>query len=554
MKDEARTILAVAVLVGVLSFYPVYLKWISPAKPATEQIAEDGVERVAPSAEKQEKPLLGSPSPELPAESPALSSPEELYDLENEILSLTFSNLGGTVKRLEVKPYTKLHKDASTLIDIEKNLRGSYALVFPYDKSGFDRQVFKREKAFEKNGDTIAFSAVKGGKIKISKIYRLLAKESALELTVVFENLTNNSEELHYEVSTQMRFSDAESAGQDQTSLEAGARLDNKVESKDLGAISKKGFLKEGAIDWAFVSKKYFALITDPATATFERSRSLRLNANEITNFALMPPAELLPGAKLEHVFLIYAGAKEYNALKSYERNYQELFSKGFFGTFRVWLLLALLFLNGWLHNWGWSIVAITCVIKLAFTPLTHMSFESLKRMQALQPKIQAIQEKHKKDPQKMNQEVMQLYKKHKANPLGGCLPLVLQMPIFIAFYQTLYQAIELKGAPFVFWITDLSAPDRLLTLPFSLPFLGNGISLLPVLMMGSMIWQQKLTPASGMDPTQTKMMMFMPVIFVFIFYNLPSGLVLYWTLNNLLTIGHQLFTKKFLPAVHLAD
>ena len=127
-------------------------------------------------------------------------------------------------------------------------------------------------------------------------------------------------------------------------------------------------------------------------------------------------------------------------------------------------------------------------------------------------------------------------------------------MPIFIAFYQTLYQAIELKGAPWIFWVHDLSAPDMLFTLPFAIPFLGDGFNVLPILMLLSMIWQQKLTPTPSSSPEQARMMMFMPIIFGFIFYALPSGLVLYWLVNNMLTIGHQLFTKKLMPHPKIED
>jgi len=549
MKEEMRMIVGVVVIVGVLSLYPVYLKWVSP--PAKTPAAETQ-ETAAPIPAVSR--TVAAISTESGPAAVSSSEKEELYDLESDNLSITFSGLGGTIKHLEVKAFSKLRDDSSTLIDIEKGLRGSYALIFPLEKSRFDTAVFKRTKSLETDSNTVVFSAVKDGTVRVTKIYRLLSLKSAVELEVIFENLTDKPQELNYEVATQMHFGGRESEKRDAATLESGGRVDGKIESRNEVALAKKGFLKEGAIDWVFVSKKYFALITDPITTRFDRARAIKLNNDEITSFALMPATELAPKAKESHTFLIYAGAKEYNALKSYKRNYQELFSKGFFGIFRVWLLLALQFFNSWFHNWGWSIVAITCVIKLAFTPLTHMSFESMKKMQAVQPKVKALQEKYKKDPQEMNKHVMELYKKHKINPLGGCLPLALQMPIFIAFYQTLYQAIELKGAPFIFWIKDLSAPDKLYTLPFSLPFLGDNINLLPILMMGSMIWQQKMTPNTSADPAQAKMMMFMPVIFVFIFYNLPSGLVLYWTLNNLLTIAHQLLTKKLLPAVHLAE
>jgi YidC/Oxa1 family membrane protein insertase len=149
---------------------------------------------------------------------------------------------------------------------------------------------------------------------------------------------------------------------------------------------------------------------------------------------------------------------------------------------------------------------------------------------------------------------MMQLYKRNRVNPMGGCLPMLIQIPIFIAFYQVLSEAIELKGAPFIAWINDLSEPDRLFTFPVSIPFLGDSFHLLPILMLASMVWQQKLTPQAGATPEQTKIMAFMPLIFGFIFYKMPSGLVLYWFVNNVLSIIHQIFIKRMVVVLHHED
>jgi YidC/Oxa1 family membrane protein insertase len=166
-----------------------------------------------------------------------------------------------------------------------------------------------------------------------------------------------------------------------------------------------------------------------------------------------------------------------------------------------------------------------------------------MKEMQALQPKIDSLRKQHKDNPQKLNKEIMELYKEHKVNPLGGCLPMVLQIPIFFALYQALIRSIDLKGATFL-WIKDLSEPDRIFMLQFSMPFLGNELNLLPILMVVVMFLQQKLTtPASsGMSSEQQKMMLYlMPVIFLFIFYRMPAGLVLYWLVNSTLMFLFQL-------------
>jgi len=184
-------------------------------------------------------------------------------------------------------------------------------------------------------------------------------------------------------------------------------------------------------------------------------------------------------------------------------------------------------------------------IIKVLFAPLTHKGFESMRRMQELQPQMKALQEKHKDNPQLLNKEIMAMYKKHKANPFGGCFPLLLQMPIFIALYHTLSRSIELRGAPFIFWIKDLSEADKMITFARDFPIIGDSINLLPLLMIFSMVWQQKLTPTASASKEQERMMLFMPIIFGVIFYKLPSGLVLYWLVNNVLTIAQQLITKR---------
>ena len=215
---------------------------------------------------------------------------------------------------------------------------------------------------------------------------------------------------------------------------------------------------------------------------------------------------------------------------------------------------MALKFLYRFTHNFGWAIILLTCVIKGAFTPLTHMSFENMKKMQALQPKLKNLQERYKNDPTSLNREMMQLYKRNKVNPMGGCLPMLLQIPIFIAFYQVLNETIELKGAPFIFWIKDLSEPDRLFHLPMTLPFIGDSFNLLPFFMLASMFFQQQLTPQTASTPEQAKMMQFMPLIFGVMFYQMPSGLVLYWFINNTLSVIHQVFVKRMVIVLHHED
>jgi len=221
-----------------------------------------------------------------------------------------------------------------------------------------------------------------------------------------------------------------------------------------------------------------------------------------------------------------YLGPKEYNVLKNIKPVLTNVIEYGWF-TFASQPLFALL---SWLHgifgNWGWSIIALTLIIRIVLYPLTYKGMVSMQKIKELSPKIKELQAKYKGDPQRLNAATMDMYKKHKANPLGGCLPMLLQIPVFFAIYRVLLNAVELQGAPWILWINDLSRMDN--------------YYVLPILMGASMFFQQRLTPNNFTDPMQEKVFKYLPVIFTFFFITFPSGLVLYWFVNNLFSIGQQ--------------
>jgi len=261
---------------------------------------------------------------------------------------------------------------------------------------------------------------------------------------------------------------------------------------------------------------------------------------------ALGYPASILgPNETLGRSFTIYAGPKEYQTINQVSLQFNNSLESvmgysGFFGFFAKMLLVSM---NG-LHTLGlgyaWAIIAITVIIKLLFWPLTQASTRSMKRMQALQPQIKAIQEKYKDDPMKAQRKVMEVWKKHKISPIGGCLPMFLQLPVFLGFYRMIQSAIELRGARFL-WVCDLSRPDTL----FIIPGLNFPFNPLPLIMGVTMLWQARLSPPSpGMDPAQQKIMKYMPLMFLFILYNFSAGLTLYWTVQNLLTIAQTKLTR----------
>ncbi|HCE79277.1 MAG TPA: membrane protein insertase YidC, partial [Thermodesulfobacterium commune] len=271
---------------------------------------------------------------------------------------------------------------------------------------------------------------------------------------------------------------------------------------------------------------------------------TFRKLTDTVQEFILWVPVEnLKPGEVASYQFKLYMGPKK---LEEMRKEFPLLTKALYFGIFDFIakpLLYVLKFTHQFTHNFGWDIIIMTLLLRILFFPLNHISYKSMKKMQELQPVIQRLREKYKDDPQGLNREVMNLYRTQKINPFSGCLPILIQIPVFIAFYKVLLMAIELRHAPFMLWITDLSAPERLYIGNLVIPYLG-GIPVLTILMGISMYLQQKLTPSSP-DPMQAKIMLFMPIFFTILFINFPSGLVLYWFVNNLLSIVQQYFTLK---------
>lgn len=269
------------------------------------------------------------------------------------------------------------------------------------------------------------------------------------------------------------------------------------------------------------------------------------------------PPTSLPAGSVAEWRFEVFAGPKEYNTLARLGKGRDQAMN---FPTFFGWFSRALLLSMNGLHrlglSYGLAIIVITVIVKLLFWPLTQVSTRSMKRMQALQPQMKAIQEKYKDDPKKMNLKLMEFMKENKVSPLGGCLPMAVQIPVFIGFYYMLQSAIELRGARFL-WACDLSQPDTILMIAglgwipmLGIPGEGFPINPLPLLMGLTQFWQARMTPPSpGVDPIQQKMFQYMPLIFIFVLYNFSSGLALYWTVQNLLSILQMKLTRGIAPA-----
>ncbi len=332
---------------------------------------------------------------------------------------------------------------------------------------------------------------------------------------------------------------DAELAGR--FSQQAGGLLSSGGKEQRLTAASiAKQPIYQGDFKFAGVDDHYFlTAVLDPGSVkvTFEPVTTPVPAGSTVPPRTLM--AYSLETTRPDQPLKFFVGPKDFDELAKIDRDLVRAINFGMFTVIVVPLLTSLKWINGYVGNWGWSIIALTAIINLLILPLRHKSVVSMRKMQEIQPEAKAIQDRYAKlkasDPakQKMNQELMALYKERGVNPASGCVPMLLPFPILIAFYSLLSTAIELRGAPFVFWIHDLSRPD-----PYYV---------FPILMGVSQLWQQWIAPAAGVDPVQRKMMMVMPVVFTFLFISYPSGVALYWLASNLWAIGQQYGTNYWI-------
>ncbi|MBI4677895.1 MAG: membrane protein insertase YidC [Elusimicrobia bacterium] len=294
--------------------------------------------------------------------------------------------------------------------------------------------------------------------------------------------------------------------------------------------VAFKDGSQESAFRWVAVDNRYFlASVTAPQTFT-------RIDVSHPPAIWLVAASvELKPGEEQAWEAPFYLGPKAHEKLASFGQGLERAIDYGWFsaiGRLIMRLLAALYRMTG---NWGWAIILLTVVVQIVLFPLAYKTLKSAAAMKKVQPQMQRLQQQYAKDPQRLNAEMLELYKRTGANPLGGCLPLLVQMPVFIALYNTLRNSWELHGASWIFWVRDLSAKD-----PFYV---------LPIVMGGLMFLQNKFSPSAPTDPMQAKMMTWMPVIFTFMFLNFPSGLVLYWLTNSVITIVEQLALKGHFEA-----
>lgn len=523
-----------------------------------------------------------------PFTSPVPGAPEELLVMTNDVARYTFTSHGGGLKLVELLKYPESvscagKRGAATNRVATLNaqarqpvlaLAGSDALA---GDGVFKLSHFSGVWTDGTNNKTRAVEGVRAEKLLGTNLYLVnefeIASNYLINARVRFENRTPHVLLLPMQqwvagTATPLNPQDDETLvglqwfdGRSSTKRDR-SYFDNKTLGCFPGTPIHDYSAENLPVTWAAAYNQFFFLALMP------KEPGSRLTA---TRFTLPPPSReemaadpraltnqfaiqvnlhhnatnLAPGQTLEREFLLYAGPKEYRVIERIAADQKNKLDDvmgygGFFGFFSRMLLLSMNGLNALGLSYGLAIIAITVIIKLLFWPLTQASMRSMKRLQALQPQMKAIQEKYKDDPAKMNKKVMEFMKEHKVSPLGGCLPLLLQIPVFIGFFQMVQSAIELRGAQFL-WACDLSKSDTI----FIIPGIDFNVNPLPLLMGATMFWQAQLTPPSpGMDPAQQKIMKYFPMIFLVILYNYSAGLTLYWTVQNLLSIAQMKLTK----------
>jgi len=323
------------------------------------------------------------------------------------------------------------------------------------------------------------------------------------------------------------------------TKFEPVVFLNNQLKREKFGRGSQNPIVEYGQIGWVALQNKYFAKILIPN----ETVKSAYIQKNEYGEHKIglkVAISALEPAQKSEFSFDMYLGPKKLEHLYQVGRETSKIVDYGLFGNL-FHIVHILKFFHRLTNNYGVAIILLTILINLVLLPLSLKSFASMKEMRKLQSEMERIRKEFKSDPQKMNREVIELYRRHKVNPAGGCLPMLLQLPIFIGLFMTLRSVIELRGAPFILWIKDLSLPDAL-PLPFGIPYIGPTVNILPILMTAVTFLQQKVSGSAGANQS---MMFVFPIIMLFIFYNFPSGLVLYFVCGSLINILAQTWINR---------
>ncbi len=479
---------------------------------------------------------------------------EEEIKVDTPLYQAVFTNKGATIKSFRLKKYRTAMETDSPMVELINIIDGSDAFLSVSFNAG--GAVTDGNAVFYSAGQDsitlaegsspmdLTFTAPAINGVSIERTFKFYPDKYIIDLYITLANNTGGA--VSGNIRTSLNNMPPEAKKSYSSFTGASLLLNNGYEQFKAGKMDDEGKSLSGQIAWVAFENEYFISAIIPEDQSPSAFYGFTSPSGLISTTHVSPIISLSPSAVVTSGYALYLGPRDKDILKASGKKLEKAINFGWFDIIAKPLYFLLRFFNKFVHNYGVSIIILTILIKILFWPLTHKSYVSMKEMQKIQPLMAKIRDRYKDDREGMQREMMNLYKTYKVNPMGGCLPMLIQIPVFFALYKILSIAIELRQAPFMLWINDLSVPDRLFHFPFSIPFMSApaGIPVLTLLMGASMFLQQKMSPPPG-DPAQAKMMMFLPIIFTVMFINFPSGLVLYWLVNNLISIGQQYRIKK---------
>jgi len=503
-----------------------------------------------PNKPKQDlpKPIVSTStaSPVAPANQTTVAKAGEIITLKNDVLELNIDTLGGAIVKAKLLKHLEEDKTPVSLFD-KSSERQYFARSGLVSATGVElpnhTQVFSVVR--NTNNNSVILVAEKSG-VRLEKTYALTTGSYLLDAKHVVKNISaqNLDATIYAEIVRDGGKPSFKGKVEDSSfystftgpAIYTDAEKFLKVEFSDIekGKAKTPGTQMAGQPTWVAMIQHYFTTAWIPST-TYQKD--LYVEMLEKNQYRVGVKSKLEPigvGQEKTESLKLFVGPQEESVLESIAPGLELVKDYGWLTILAKPIFWLLEKIHGIVNNWGWSIILLTVLIKLLFFPLSAASYKSMAKMKLVQPRLMEMKERFKGEPQKLNQAMMEMYRKEKINPLGGCLPVVVQIPVFIALYWVLLASVEMRGAPWLGWIQDLSQPDTLFGVWFGAP-----IGLLPIIMAISMFIQVKLNPTPP-DPLQAKLMMYMPLIFSIMFFFFPSGLVLYWVVNNILSIAQQ--------------
>jgi YidC/Oxa1 family membrane protein insertase len=553
--EQARILLAIALSFAVFLLWELFFVDRPPEPPPAEVPQQSASQPATPESDKEGAPDAAPYIP--PSDEEAATTPKEAplvparrVAVETPLYSAVLSENGATIRSWKLKQYREaVEPDAPPKELVGPEIEGGTAQTrwedpMPDALSDARFSLASEESAIAVRdlSRSVRFTWASSDGVVVEKIYTFSPESYLVDLTLTVKNGSDRPLRNRLVLSLVSRFENDKRVIGFQG---ASALIGDKVAQVKVGDVGEES-PEPGAVRWIALQHRYFLSALMPSQPVETQVQTSNPAPGIVENRFAQPGIDLAPGTQKRFDYELFFGPKSMKVLGEVGYDLDRVIDFGWFDFIAKPCLWLMNFIYRFVPNYGVAIICLTLITKIILWPLGNKSYKSMGEMKKIQPLVADIREKYKDDKKKMNQEMMALYRTYKINPMGGCLPMAAQIPVFIALYRMLYEAIELRHASFFGWINDLSAPDRLFRFDVSIPLMEPpyGIPVLTLVMGASMLLQQKMSPPPG-DPSQAKIMMLMPLVFTFIFINFPSGLVLYWLVNNVFSMAQQYYTQK---------